>query len=55
MICLPDAIENVYEHEEKGDEQRHPARHNLWLDEEAHPAGHHEHEARQINLTFKWR
>ena len=32
-----------------------PARHHLWLDEEADPAGHHEHEAGQINLTFKWR
>ena len=52
MIRLPDAIKDVYEHEEQGDQQRHPARHHLRLDEEAHPTGHHEHEARQINLTY---
>ena len=52
---LPHAVEDVYEDKEKSDEERHPARHHLRLDEEADPAGHHEHEAWQINLNIEWR
>ena len=29
-----------------------PARHHLGLDEEADPAGHHEHEAGEVNLDL---
>ena len=55
VFISPDAVEDVDEDEEERDEQRHPARHHLGLDQEADPAGHHEHEARQVDLGSAWR
>ena len=49
---FPDAVEDVDEDEEEGDQKPHPARHHLGLDQEADPAGHHEHEARQVHLEI---
>ena len=49
---FPDAVEDVDEDEEEGDQEPHPARHHLGLDQEADPAGHHEHEARQVHLEI---
>ena len=46
----PDAVEDVDEDEEEGDEERHPAGHHLRLDEEGHPRHHHEHARREVHL-----
>lgn len=47
---LPDAVEYIYKDKKECYKERHPTGDHLGLDEEADPAGHHEHEAGQVNL-----
>ena len=47
---LADAVEDVDQDEEEGDEKRHPAGHDLRLDEEGHPRDDDEHAGGQVDL-----
>ena len=48
MNLRHDLSENVDEHQEESDEHCHPARHDLWRDEERGPGGDHEHGRGQV-------